>query len=81
MYVDANGCPARLLTAETAELYTTLAEITAEKLDDGRENAAIAAMGEPFVELLFDLFVLPGGPRLRDKVLLLSTFRFRLELL
>ena len=62
-----NDCPARLRTAETAEFYTTLAEITAEEFD-GRENATISKLGDSFVELLFDLFILPGGPRLRDKV-------------
>ena len=67
LFVEVNGCPARLRTAETAELYTTLAEIAAERFD-GRENAAIAKLGDSFVELLFDLFILPGGPRLRDKV-------------
>ena len=69
LFVEVNGCPARLLTAETSEFYTTLAEITAEELFDGREkNAAISKLGDSFVELLFDLFILPGGPRLRDKV-------------
>lgn len=67
LFVEANDCPTRLLTAETAEFYTTLAEITAKEFE-GRENAAIARLGEPFVELLFDLFILPEGPRLRDKV-------------
>ena len=68
LFVEVNGCPARLRTAETAEFYTTLAEITAEEFD-GRENAVIAKLGDSFVELLFDLFILPGGPRLRDKVI------------
>ena len=65
--MEANDCPTRLRTAETAELYTTLAEITAKEFQ-GRENATIARLGDPFVELLFDLFILPEGPRLRDKV-------------
>ena len=67
--MEANDCPTRLRTAETAKFYTTLAEITAKEFE-GRENAAIARLGDPFVELLFDLFILPEGPRLRDKVIL-----------
>jgi hypothetical protein len=32
------------------------------------KNALIPMLGPPLLELLFDLFVLPGGPRLRDKL-------------
>ncbi|KAJ4434776.1 hypothetical protein ANN_23347, partial [Periplaneta americana] len=63
-----NGCPHRVLTAESTSFYTTLDEILAEKLDDGEINKLRIALGDSIMEILQDIFVHPKGPRIRDKV-------------
>ena len=61
-YVAANNCPHRLITAEATELYTTFTEMLTErsKLED--------EVGEGLLLLMMDLFILPSGPRARDRL-------------
>ena len=63
MYVQENKCAERLLTAESDALYTTFTEMLAQLTEDGSPNRLISVLGEHLLELLFDLLVLPGGPR------------------
>ena len=63
MFVQENKCAERLLTAENDALYTTFTEMFAQHTADGTTNRLISVLGEPLLELLFDLLVLPGGPR------------------
>merc|ERR1719334_2946211 len=62
LYVQANNCPQRLVTAETTSLYTTFTEMVME------ESLLQGVMGRDLLLLLFDLLVLPGGPRVRDRL-------------
>jgi hypothetical protein len=61
-YVRANGCPARLVTAEATQLYTTFTEML------GEESPLRAELGPGPLLLLQDLLTLPGGPRARDRL-------------
>lgn len=63
-----NGAEERSATADSAVLYTTLDDLTVSHLDDGRENGLVAFLGEPLMMALMDLFHLPLGPRIRDRV-------------
>ena len=66
-FVEWNDCAERLLTAESDEFYTTFD--TFLKRDFGKErNRLPERLGRDHAELLFDLLVLPRGPRLRDKL-------------
>lgn len=40
----------------------------AQNTEDGKPNKLISILGEPLLELLFDLLALPEGPRVRDKI-------------
>ena len=61
-YVAANNCPQRLITAEATELYTTFTEMLTEKSKLEEE------VGESLLMLMMDLFILPSGPRARDRL-------------
>ena len=58
----ANNCPQRLITAEATELYTTFTEMLTEKSKLEEE------VGESLLMLMMDLFILPSGPRARDRL-------------
>jgi hypothetical protein len=64
----ANGCPERVLTAESTSFYTTLDEILAENISDKQTNKMRAVLGDSIIEMLQDIFVHQKGPRIRDKV-------------
>ena len=68
LFVQENKCAARLLTAETGALYTTFTEMLAPNTEDGQPNKLLSVLGGPLLELVFDLLVLPEGPRIRDKI-------------
>lgn len=68
IYARANSCPEKLVTANPDTFYTTLDEILAKTTESGELNLAIDLLGVPLVELLYDLFMVQTGPRLRDKV-------------
>ena len=61
-YVSANNCPQRLITAEATELYTTFTEMLTERSKLEEE------VGEGLLLLMTDLFILPSGPRARDRL-------------
>ncbi|XP_021918733.1 endoplasmic reticulum membrane-associated RNA degradation protein-like [Zootermopsis nevadensis] len=64
----ANGCPERVLTAESTSFYTTLDEILAENINDMKINKVRAVLGDCLIEMLQDIFVHQKGPRIRDKI-------------
>ena len=75
LYVDVNSCPRRILCASDKEFYITLDQILSPVIEihsDPEElkepNLLLDKLSIPFQELLQDVFQLPGGPRLRDKV-------------
>ena len=68
LFVRVNNCPQRLLTAESEALYTTFTEMFAQHLEDGESNELLAAVGDKFLTAVFDLLMLPEGPRVRDKI-------------
>ncbi len=68
IFAKVNECPERVLTAENDAYYTTMSEVLAEKLEDGTPNQAIDYLGLHLVEYFYDLFVLPDGPRIRDRI-------------
>jgi len=68
MFVAANNCPDRLMTAEADTLYTTFEEILEQKLPDGRKNQISTLLGENCMDFLHDLLVYPFGPRARDRL-------------
>jgi len=68
IYARVNNCPERVLTANPDVFYTTLDEILARDTEEGSPNLTIAELGFPTAELLYDLFMLQTGPRLRDRI-------------
>lgn len=58
----------RSATADSSVLYTTLDDLTVANLEDGRSNALVDFLGVPLMMALLDLFHLPLGPRIRDRV-------------
>uniref|UniRef100_A0A8C6FHG3 ER membrane associated RNA degradation n=1 Tax=Moschus moschiferus TaxID=68415 RepID=A0A8C6FHG3_MOSMO len=50
VFAEVNGCPKRLLTAESTALYTTFDEILAKHLNDGKINQLPLFLGEPAME-------------------------------
>ncbi|XP_064489024.1 endoplasmic reticulum membrane-associated RNA degradation protein-like isoform X2 [Ornithodoros turicata] len=68
LFIQANKCPHRLLTAETSTFYTTLDEILAEYVEPNKENQLVQALGSPVFEMFLDMFTYPDGPRIRDRV-------------
>jgi len=68
VFVAANQCSERILTAENTVLYTTLDEILDKLLPDGSENQLVSAIGKSYLTLLLDCFHYPLGPRLRDHI-------------
>ncbi|XP_055980862.1 endoplasmic reticulum membrane-associated RNA degradation protein [Sorex fumeus] len=68
VFAVVNRCPQRLLTAESTALYTTLDEILAKHLTDGRINQLPLFIGERAMEFLWDLLNHQEGPRVRDRL-------------
>ncbi|XP_018120727.1 endoplasmic reticulum membrane-associated RNA degradation protein isoform X2 [Xenopus laevis] len=66
VFTVVNKCPNRMLTAESAVLYTTFDEILTEQLDSGSENQVPYTLGEPAMEFLLDFLNHQEGPRIRD---------------
>ncbi|XP_031758125.1 endoplasmic reticulum membrane-associated RNA degradation protein isoform X2 [Xenopus tropicalis] len=66
VFTAVNNCPNRMLTAESAVLYTTFDEILAEQLDNESENQVPFILGEPAMEFLLDFLNHQEGPRIRD---------------
>ncbi|XP_023337697.1 endoplasmic reticulum membrane-associated RNA degradation protein isoform X4 [Eurytemora carolleeae] len=67
-FVAVNSCTIRLITAEATELYTKFTEMFSPNMEDGKRNLLIEHLGSGIMELFMDLFVLPEGPRLRDRI-------------
>ncbi|XP_075410363.1 endoplasmic reticulum membrane-associated RNA degradation protein isoform X1 [Tenrec ecaudatus] len=67
-FATVNGCPARLLTAESTILYTTFDEMLAKDLSDGTANQLPLLLGEPVMEFLWDVLNHQEGPRIRDRL-------------
>ncbi|CAF4277485.1 unnamed protein product [Rotaria socialis] len=68
LFVNANNCPERLLTAEATTLYTTLDEILICCLPDGSPNRLCDELGRGYMSLLGDLITFPDGACLRSKL-------------
>ncbi|CAF4899339.1 unnamed protein product [Rotaria sp. Silwood1] len=68
LFVHANNCPERLLTAEATTLYTTLDEILTCCLPDGSPNRLCDELGHGYMSLLGDLLTFPDGVCLRSKL-------------
>ncbi|CAK6446443.1 unnamed protein product [Pipistrellus nathusii] len=66
LFATVNRCPRRLLTAESAALYTTFDEMLAQHLSDGEINQLPLVLGEPAMEFLWDFLNHQEGPRVRD---------------
>ncbi|XP_023567766.1 endoplasmic reticulum membrane-associated RNA degradation protein isoform X5 [Octodon degus] len=66
VFAAVNKCPDTLLTAESTTLYTTLDEILAKHLTDGKINQLPVLLGEPAMEFLWDFLNHQEGPRIRD---------------
>ncbi|XP_059842510.1 endoplasmic reticulum membrane-associated RNA degradation protein-like isoform X2 [Hypanus sabinus] len=66
LFTVVNNCPNRLLTAESTTLYTTFDEMLAKYLEKGDTNQLPTALGDPIVEILWDLLNHQEGPRIRD---------------
>ncbi|XP_038671775.1 endoplasmic reticulum membrane-associated RNA degradation protein-like [Scyliorhinus canicula] len=65
-FTAVNNCPSRLLTAESTTLYTTFDEMLAKYLDNDVRNQLPTALGDPIMDILWDLLNHQEGPRLRD---------------
>ncbi|XP_056423090.1 endoplasmic reticulum membrane-associated RNA degradation protein isoform X2 [Hyla sarda] len=65
-FTTVNGCPERMLTAESNSLYTTFDEILAKLLNDESSNRLPGTLGEPVMEFLWDMLSHQEGPRVRD---------------
>ncbi|CAF3510753.1 unnamed protein product [Adineta steineri] len=68
LFVNANHCPERLLTAESTTLFTTLDEILTCCLPDGSPNRLCEELGQGYMSLLGDLITFPEGVCLRSKL-------------
>ncbi|XP_019853268.1 PREDICTED: endoplasmic reticulum membrane-associated RNA degradation protein-like isoform X2 [Amphimedon queenslandica] len=69
LYACCNGCHERILTAESATLYTTFDEILSPVLNDGiTPNALADEIGISNMEMLMDILMYPEGPKLRDRI-------------
>jgi len=72
LFVIVNNCPQRMLTAENDQFYTTFTEILSKDFvkNDNElcKNKIIPVLGTEFLELMFDVLILPEGPRIRDKL-------------
>jgi len=68
VFVSANHCSQRLLTAENSTLFTTMDEILNQFMADGSENRLRHVLGDSYLTLLLDCLVYPLGPRIRDRV-------------
>ncbi|XP_053566970.1 endoplasmic reticulum membrane-associated RNA degradation protein [Bombina bombina] len=66
IFITVNKCPERILTAESAILYTTFDEILAKRLNAHSENLVPKILGEAAMEFLWDFLNHPEGPRVRD---------------
>lgn len=68
LYCKLNNCPQRILTAESSTLYTTLDQILTEYDDKGEHNNVGTFLGEPVMEMIYDIFTHPAGFRVRDRL-------------
>eukprot|EP00096_Caligus_rogercresseyi_P007440 TRINITY_DN2529_c0_g1_i1.p1 TRINITY_DN2529_c0_g1~~TRINITY_DN2529_c0_g1_i1.p1 ORF type:complete len:527 (+),score=62.75 TRINITY_DN2529_c0_g1_i1:894-2474(+) len=72
LYTEVNNCPARILTAESDRFYTTFDEILAAEMIGNDESLDVNRLrehfGDPLLEFYHDIFILPDGPRLRDRL-------------
>ncbi|XP_053316148.1 endoplasmic reticulum membrane-associated RNA degradation protein isoform X2 [Spea bombifrons] len=66
IFTIANKCPYRMLTAESAHLYTTFDEILAKQVENEFDNQVPQILGEPTMEFLWDFLNHQEGPRVRD---------------
>ncbi|EDQ89427.1 uncharacterized protein MONBRDRAFT_37142 [Monosiga brevicollis MX1] len=73
-FARANDCPERVLCAEEATLFTTLDVVLAPKHNEhpntlyANNGSSSHALPMALSLFLFDMFLAPEGPRLRDKV-------------
>ncbi len=56
------------LTADNVTLYTTLEMFVRPFREDQGPNMLVEMLGESSMVAVIDLFFLPTGPRLRDKI-------------
>ncbi|XP_069463536.1 endoplasmic reticulum membrane-associated RNA degradation protein isoform X2 [Ambystoma mexicanum] len=66
VFTTVNNCPSRLLTAESATLYTTFDEILSKQLSEEEDNKVPETLGEPVMDFLWDFLNYQDGPRVRD---------------
>lgn len=66
LFTIVNNCPSRILTAESTMLYTTFDEMLAKYLENDDTNQLPTALGDPIMEILWDLLNHQEGPRIRD---------------
>ena len=67
LYSKENESPQSVLTADTDVFYCTLDNIMAEFTESSSPNKLISSLGTPIVEMIYDIFILPLGPRVRDR--------------
>eukprot|EP00118_Oscarella_pearsei_P018513 m.189729 g.189729 ORF g.189729 m.189729 type:complete len:248 (+) comp39421_c0_seq6:972-1715(+) len=68
LFAHVNECPWRVVTAESATLYTTFDEMLSVSLPDESSNQLFVKIDENIMIMLFDLLVHPDGLRLRDRL-------------
>ena len=69
VFCRENNCPQLQLTADSVTLYTTMETfVRATVPATGAPNRLVALLGEGPLSALTDLFFLPAGPRLRDRL-------------
>lgn len=72
LFVCTNTLPCRMLCAVSRGYFTTLDTFLEENIDAdsavSRPNLLVSELGNPFFQLLFDLFVHPAGKRVRDRL-------------
>ncbi|XP_007884976.2 endoplasmic reticulum membrane-associated RNA degradation protein isoform X1 [Callorhinchus milii] len=66
IFTTSNNCSNRLLTAESTTLFTTFDEMLVQHLDNQDVNQLPLILGEPLMEILWDLLNHQAGPRIRD---------------
>lgn len=70
-YCDLNQLPQMKRTADNATYYTTMETFILPRVppDCGEEkNALLSVLGKGGLQLMWDLFFLPSGPRIRDRM-------------
>ncbi|XP_069786902.1 endoplasmic reticulum membrane-associated RNA degradation protein-like isoform X2 [Narcine bancroftii] len=66
IFTIVNDCPYRFLTAESTTFYTTFDEMLAKYLENNDTNQLPKTLGDPIMEILWDLLNHQEGPRIRD---------------